>query len=68
MRVLTIVCVLMMSFATASCVTTPTGSPTDAYCLTAEKPSHTEAEIMEADRETLIRWNDEADAWAILCG
>lgn len=55
---------LLSSFAT-NCVTL-SGSDS-AFCLTAEKPSHTEAEIMAADRETLIRWNDEMDRWRVLC-
>jgi hypothetical protein len=57
----------MMSFATSSCVTFGSGGAGSAYCLTAERPSHTEAEIMAADRETLIRWNDELDRWRVLC-
>ncbi len=56
---------LMSSFATA-CSATLSGSD-EAYCLTAERPTHTEAEIMAADRETLIRWNDELDQWRVLC-
>lgn len=55
----------MSSFAT-SCSVTSSGN-VDAYCLTTERPSHTEAEIMAADRETLIRWNDALDQWKILC-
>lgn len=56
---------LLSSFAT-NCVTL-SGSDS-AYCLSTERPSHTEAEIMAADRETLIEWADDLDRWRVLCG
>lgn len=56
----------LMLLSVSAC-STLSGSA-DAWCLTNERPVHTEAEILAADRETLIEWADDLDQWVILCG
>lgn len=66
MRLATMTVLLLSSFATG-CATVGQSSPTDAYCLTHERPSVSEATLQAMTRDELEALDDALTFYDMTC-